>query len=224
MHWKLPQQLWTGRLGFERIGQIGRGKLDSPAKALQLLLTGSLCPKGGPCPLPRNQIQTRLRDLTYTIVREAQRTVLQRLDAADARIQSILSVSTGVTWPCRSLSGSSGLKRNFSLCWPFFIALTFVWTILIGTHHWTQSKVVIVDVEALSKWTCDTEMAFKKQYIRKAGSQVRRNNALVLKRTQTVNYILYALSLEIVIFGLWGDESPRSSDVMRSILARISHQ
>lgn len=146
----------------------------------------------------------KITDLIYAVTRESQETVLQRLDAADARIQSVLSASTGVTLAMPIIIKLIAPEaENFSLCWPVFISLLFVWTILVGTRHWWHPKVTIVDAEVLSTWTSETVLAFKKEFIRQVSRQVKRNNELVLKRTQSILHMILALGLEILIFGLW---------------------
>ena len=142
-------------------------------------------------------------DLIYANSIEAHSTVLRRLDAADSRLQSILSVSTGATFSMPIIIKLMAPGADYSLCWPISIGLLFFLTILIGAKPWSQVKVKIVDPTALTKWAVGTPEEFKKEFVRKVGRQLKDNNDLVIERIHCVRNVVLILSVEIAIFGLW---------------------
>ena len=150
------------------------------------------------------QVNPEIVDLSYQAAVKSYEIIIQRIDAAQTRIQRLLSLSCGVTFAIPVVVEHFGRTSCYSAELFITIGLIFAGTVLAGVWDWAWPKPVsIVNPKILMNWDFTDPIEFKREFIRQSAEHLKKNNKRVHRHTRVASLMCLGLFLEILVFGLW---------------------
>ena len=140
----------------------------------------------------------------YDFVGPSYAWILQRLDAADSRLQTLQTFAASITLAAPILAAS--LIKDVDFQSPWFASGLCVFAVLVvvgaGTRGW--GSVILMSPKVLYEhWLHFSEWEFKKNAVHFAAEHFEANRSLVNKRGWVANGMTGLLLLEIVLLSVW---------------------
>lgn len=141
-------------------------------------------------------------ELVYPIAVSSYETIIKRIDALEARTQTIMAFAATLTVAIPSLTAGRGL--SFRSGWFITALLLFVVALTLGMVSRLKGRITVLSPKNLYDNDLGKgEWEFKKDTIYYAGINFRHNNQLLLWRNQLVVWMSLIFCLEAVALAVW---------------------
>lgn len=142
-------------------------------------------------------------DLAYQLAVASYEPLVKRLDALDARLQTVM----GLAATTMALVSSVASARNLSFHSPWFWLATcaFALIIFLGNHVRHYGDIILINPKRINttEWMELEPEWFKQYIIKQAGDHWEKNNALVLFKWRRSVEISYVYLLQVGLLVVW---------------------
>ncbi len=143
--------------------------------------------------------------LAYDLAVRSDDLSVERADAMNSKIQSLISLSCALTFAIPVAARS--LKLDLSSHWFTAIVVIFGLTVVVGfvgRFFIRKGDIKCVDPGKLHEdWLHLSEGEFKKHFTEYAGWRFKQNNRLITARWRCAIAMSFLLSLEVLFMALW---------------------
>jgi hypothetical protein len=148
-------------------------------------------------------------DLAYNLAVQSYDTAHKRWEAADNRVQTLLTFTVTVELALPTLLHSNVPQTRFNSLWFVCAVIAYVFSVGIGTYMRLKRGLILIDPKKLyNKWLGFSEWEFKKDFIYWAGEDYEINNKNINRKiTYTVGMLILFLIGDLLLI-IWVIRAP----------------
>lgn len=146
--------------------------------------------------------------LAYDFVQPSYDWLLNRVNAAEGRIQTGLTFAASITLLVPVIAKTVFVDLDFGSLWLILAMITFIATVMLGAVSRFVGELTLVSPKKLyDEWLHYSEWEFKKNAIYFAGQHFEANRKLVRTKGTFVEIMTFLLLLEVLWFVIWVAEA-----------------
>ncbi len=143
-------------------------------------------------------------DLAYEFVKPSYDWMLTRFEAANSKIQGLLTFSATITASLPIIAKAIINNVDFSSLWFIGAIATFVFLVLTGIVGMKVGSIILVHPKILhDKYLDYSHWKFRQQVIYWAGEHFNINKGIIDKKMQLRDIMIIFLLAEILCIVLW---------------------
>lgn len=143
-------------------------------------------------------------DLAYSFVKSSYDSLQNRLDAVNARIEFLLTLSVSINIAIPIFMKALFDDIYFGSYWLVAVTVVFVFTVIIGLIGRMLSGMILVSPQKLyDQWCGWSEWKFKKHAVYWAGKHFQHNASLIRKKANLGIVVTVLLAVEVGLIFLW---------------------
>ena len=143
-------------------------------------------------------------DLAYNFVKPSYDWMLNRFEAANSKIQGLLTFSATVTAAFPILAKAIFDNVDFSSLWFYGAIIAFIFLVVTGIVGRRMGSIVLVHPEVLyEKYLYYSHWRFQQTIIYWAGKHFNSNTKIIVKKAWCTDIMTIFLLGEIVCIAVW---------------------
>jgi hypothetical protein len=143
-------------------------------------------------------------DQAFELAKDSYDALCQRLDAADARLQTLLTYSASFTLAVPVIVGAINKNATFTSYWFYAAMFLFVVIVIVGTVGLAYGTLRLISPKILyEEWLGYSEWEFKKNFVFWAGVHFEQNRGLVNKKGWTAILLTMLFLGESALLVVW---------------------